>query len=177
MQEHRLIERMVLPIREELVRIQDTNEVDLRFVDLLVDFIRTYADRCHHGKEEGVLFRELAKKPMSVRDSTTMKELIEEHVYARKTTSGLDTASSSYRNEERESHLEVSKFLNALADFYPKHIEKEDEHFFAPAMEYFSSQELDRMLNKFGDFDKRIIHDTYARAMNDLERLAAAKPK
>ena len=34
-------------------------EVDPVFIDTAVDFIRTYADRCHHGKEEDLLFKAL----------------------------------------------------------------------------------------------------------------------
>ena len=29
-----------------------------------IEFLRLYADRCHHGKEEALLFRELEKKGM-----------------------------------------------------------------------------------------------------------------
>jgi hemerythrin-like domain-containing protein len=61
-QEHRIIERMVPPIKKELTRMKETKEVDPNLIDVTVDFIRTYADHCHHGKEEGILFRELAKK-------------------------------------------------------------------------------------------------------------------
>ena len=89
MNEHRLIERMIPPIRKELLKINETATVDSKLVEIIVDFIRIYADRCHHGKEEGILFRELSNKPISNEHATMMKALIEEHVYARKTTSNL----------------------------------------------------------------------------------------
>lgn len=63
--EHRLIERMVKTIKGELRKISEENEVNVIFIDTAVDFFRTYADRCHHGKEEDILFRDLAKKPLS----------------------------------------------------------------------------------------------------------------
>jgi hemerythrin-like domain-containing protein len=46
--------------------IKNENRVKLLFIDTAVDFIRTYADRCHHGKEEDILFRNLAKKKTSI---------------------------------------------------------------------------------------------------------------
>ena len=57
--EHRLIERMISIIKDALIQIESTQEVDPVFVDTAVDFIRTYADRTHHGKEEDILFRDL----------------------------------------------------------------------------------------------------------------------
>ncbi len=55
------------------------------FIDSAVDFISVYADRCHHGKEEEILFRDLAKKKMNEEDTRIMNELIEEHIWGRKT--------------------------------------------------------------------------------------------
>jgi hemerythrin-like domain-containing protein len=58
--EHRLIDRMIGIIKRILSQIEKEEKVDPVFVDTTVDFIRTYADRTHHGKEEDILFRELS---------------------------------------------------------------------------------------------------------------------
>ncbi|MFW9957485.1 MAG: hypothetical protein ACFFCT_05390 [Candidatus Odinarchaeota archaeon] len=47
--EHRLIERMISVMGKEIKRIQKNREVDPKFIDTAVNFIRTYADQCHHG--------------------------------------------------------------------------------------------------------------------------------
>lgn len=57
MKKHRLIERMIALMERELFRLKDGKEMDPVFIDVAADFIRTYADRCHHGKEEDILFR------------------------------------------------------------------------------------------------------------------------
>lgn len=51
MVEHRLIERMLLIIKGTLSKVGPSQEIDPVFVDIVVDFIRMYADRTHHGKE------------------------------------------------------------------------------------------------------------------------------
>jgi hemerythrin-like domain-containing protein len=84
--EHRLIERMISIIKDALIQIESTQEVDPVFVDTAVDFIRTYADRTHHGKEEDILFRNLGKRELSAEDQRVMQELIDEHVFGRQTT-------------------------------------------------------------------------------------------
>ncbi len=60
--EHRLVERMIAVIKEEAAGIGLKNKVDPVLIDTAVGFIRTYADRTHHGKEEEILFRDLAQK-------------------------------------------------------------------------------------------------------------------
>jgi hemerythrin-like domain-containing protein len=169
MKEHRLIERMIALMDRELGRLTEGEELDPDFIDIAVDFIRTYADRCHHGKEEDILFRDLANKPMSNEHSQTMKELIEEHVYARETTGSLVAAKDRCVQGDRQALGSVIGYLVDLVDFYPAHIEKEDKHFFVPGMEYFSKREQDEMLNEFWEFDRRLIHEKYTSVVRRLE--------
>ena len=96
--EHRLIERMIRLITSALGKIESERKVDSVFVDTTVDFIRTYADRTHHGKEEDILFRDLTKKDLSDEDRQVMNELIEDHAFGRKTTKALVDANTRYRN-------------------------------------------------------------------------------
>ena len=56
MHEHRVIERMLKVLSRQLESMFELQAVDTAAVDTAVDFIRTYADRCHHGKEEAQFF-------------------------------------------------------------------------------------------------------------------------
>jgi hemerythrin-like domain-containing protein len=167
MWEHRLIEKMLLLFDGQINTINQTKKVDTIFIDTAVDFIRTYADRTHHGKEEDILFRELAKKELSSEHARIMNELVEEHKYARKTVGKLVEAKERYLKGENTAD-EVIGYLKELAQFYPKHIEKEDKHFFFPCMDYFTKQELDAMLHEFYEFDRKMIHEKYQIVVDTL---------
>ena len=132
--EHRLIERMILLIKDALLQIENTHKVDPVFIDISVDFIRIYADRTHHGKEEDILFRKLSNRPMSTDDQRVMKELIEEHIFGRQTTKSLVEANTRYRNGDESALADIASSLQTLVHFYPKHIEKEDKIFFPAYM-------------------------------------------
>jgi len=170
MQEHRLIERMIFQMKKELLTMKSTNRVNSKFIDVVIDFIWVYADRCHHGKEEGLLFRELGTKPMSSEHAGMMRELIDEHVYTRRTTGNLASAKDRYIKGDYDARNDVWKLLYDLVEFYPKHIEKEDKKFFYPSMNYFSQSEQETMLHEFWDFDRRIVHEHYAKVLDALER-------
>jgi len=87
--EHRLIERMIRVMKGELERIEERQSVEPRFIEVAVDFIRTYADRCHHGKEEDILFRDLKKKELTDEHRQTMADLELEHRWGRETVGRL----------------------------------------------------------------------------------------
>jgi len=167
--EHRLIERMIKLLESELNIIKEKRELNIAFIESAIDFIKTYADRCHHGKEEDILFRELQKKIISDVHKKILDELIEEHVYGRETTKMLLNAKEEYANGKVNKLNDILKQINKLIKFYPKHIKKEDKDFFIPCMDYFNRQEQDNMLNEFWEFDKKLIHEKYRKMVELYE--------
>ena len=160
---------MVKLIRREETRMEEIRTIDPKFIEVSVDFFRTYADRCHHGKEEDILFKNLAEKSLSDEHEKIMNELIEEHIYARKTVANLLNAKDAYNKGNKDSLEDVLKLLKDLIEFYPIHIEKEDKRFFFPCMEYFTKQEQETMLQEFWNFDRKMIHEKYRQIVDDLE--------
>ncbi|MBN2352962.1 MAG: hemerythrin domain-containing protein [Spirochaetales bacterium] len=158
--EHRLIEKTLKLAERESERVR-AGRVDTLFIDTVVDFIRTYADRTHHGKEEDILFRELEKKPLSQADAAAMRELVEEHTTARRTTGELVKANADFLAGREESRAVIFEKLQFLTGFYPKHIAKEDKAFFPATEKYFTAAELEAMLAEFHEFDRRMIHEKY----------------
>ena len=169
MREHRLIERMIALLNKELKQMNGKNKVEIDFLMVAVDFIRTYADRTHHGKEEDILFRELAKKQLSQEHKRTMNELVGEHVFGRKMVTNLVNAIESYVKGNMRALEDIVACVKELVNFYPAHIEKEDKHFFYPSLEYLSKQERDDMLQEFWEFDRKLIHEKYERLVENLE--------
>jgi len=166
--EHRLIERMLQFVNKVLTKIKKQETVDPVIVDTIVDFIRTYADRTHHGKEEDILFRELKEKNMSNDNRRIMDELIEEHIFGRKITEELIEANDRYKRGGNSTLSIITAKLSTLVDFYPKHIEKEDKVFFPASRAYLSKEEEQAMIKEFWEFDRKMIHEKYETLVQEL---------
>jgi hemerythrin-like domain-containing protein len=167
--EHRVIERMIRIVKMKLEEFKRTNDPDEAFIDSLVDFIRTYADQTHHGKEEDILFRELKKKQLSTEHKKIMEELIQDHANGRKATSQLEEAKTLYFSGKKEALSVMLEKMEFLVNLYPQHIEKEDQRFFQPVMKYFSPAEQDRLLDEEHLFDRRMIHRKYSQLVSNIE--------
>lgn len=161
MVEHRLIERMIALMGKEIQKMRMHDKFDPEFIRAAVDFIMTYADHLHHGKEEDILFRDLSRKPLSAEHRRIMDELIREHVFARENTRKIFDARNKYLKGEKDATIDIVEHMENLVKFYPLHIEKEDKHFFLPVMEYFNKEEQTAMLNEFYEFDRTFIHHRY----------------
>ncbi len=166
--EHRLIEKMLKLAEMEISRISESNSVDPVFVDVLVDFMRTYADRTHHGKEEDILFNELESRHLTGPDRMMKEELVHEHILARQKGGELIEANRAYLDRVPRAMGTIQEKLTFFTDFYPKHIQKEDREFFPASEKYFTSQELNRMVNAFWEFDRKMIHEKYQKLFDSL---------
>ncbi|MGE5602975.1 MAG: hemerythrin domain-containing protein, partial [Nitrososphaerales archaeon] len=56
MEEHRVIERVLTSLERAAVRLDNGEAVRPGFFVDAADFVKGFADGCHHKKEEGVLF-------------------------------------------------------------------------------------------------------------------------
>ncbi len=171
MWEHRLIEKMLGAMMRHMDKAEKDKTIHPVVVDAAVDFIRTYADRTHHGKEEEILFRDLALKDLTADFKKTMQELLDEHQWGRKTTGRIVAAKESYLAGNEGKLSEIISLTRDLGSFYPRHIEKEDKHFFFPCQDYFTKAEQEKMLSEFWEFDRKMIHEKYNKVFDEYSQL------
>jgi hemerythrin-like domain-containing protein len=170
MAEHQVILRMTATMARRLETFRDAGHVDTRYIETATDFIRTYADHCHHGKEEGILFRELGRKDLDPKVATLMGQLVQEHTWGRTLTKRLVEANQAYAGGDESQLDKVLRPLRQLANFYPGHITKEESRFFDPCAAYFTLEEQEVMLAEFTAFDQTLIHERYRLVVEEAER-------
>ena len=167
--EHRLIERMISLLDNHIKTVSAPVSIDLSLIEKGVDFLRSYADRCHHGKEEDILFTALDSKKLTAEEKTIFDELVAEHKIARATVKSIALAREQALAGNETAFSEIIQLVGKIAVLYPAHIEKEDKRFFIPIMSYFSKDEQDKMLVQFAEFDRQLIHEKYQKVVENLE--------
>lgn len=90
--EHRLIEQLIAILVDHVKKATDAKQIDLTLIDRGVEFMRRYADRCHHGKEEDILFKALQEKELDSTYKNILDELVYEHSLAREAVKNLALA-------------------------------------------------------------------------------------
>ncbi|WP_019177047.1 hemerythrin domain-containing protein [Methanomassiliicoccus luminyensis] len=168
--EHRLIERMISVLDRERERIEAFSIVDTVLAGQAIDFMSSYADRCHHGKEENILFRKLEGKGLSSEDQGTMAKLTEDHRRSREMVAELREAVAEYSGGDPPAALKASDVLRRIVSLYAAHIKLEDEVFFPRAMKYLSKEESALMLKEFEEFDRRMVHEHYTEVVEAAEK-------
>ena len=123
--EHRLIERMIETMRRKTKEVEESGVPDVRFIDVAVDFIRTYADRLHHGKEEDLLFPVLESRGIP-RDGGPIGVMLYEHQVARGLTREMAGALTDARSGDAAPRTRFCRAARQYVDLLTSHIFKED---------------------------------------------------
>ena len=156
MYDHRDIS-LTLNILEKICNLLKTNEeVDLVDITRLIYFVKIFADECHHGKEEKLLFP--AIKEVAVRRHRDLiEELLTEHVKLRDLIKSMQDAvlGESVRIDTFVQSCIV--YINLLRD----HIEKENYGLLPICDASLSKKKQDELLKKFETLENAVIGKEY----------------
>lgn len=141
----------------------------------IVEFLRVFADKCHHGKEEDVLFPELEKAGIA-RQGGPVGAMLHEHVSGREFIRRMSEALQSKDNKE---FAEAAEGYIALLT---AHIQKENEVLFRMADQVLSAEKQEEMFRCFERIEaERIgpgVHESFHKLMDDLAaQYLAAGPR
>jgi hemerythrin-like domain-containing protein len=125
-EEHRLIKRMLTLIEHAAPQTAAGIFTDWQFYLDGVDFIRQYADRFHHAKEEDILFEALITNGMP-RQNSPVAAMMMEHELGRSYVKALEEAARKAQDGENGQQQIISENALAYAALLREHISKEDD--------------------------------------------------
>lgn len=126
------------------------------FLTKSLDFIRLYADRCHHGKEEEILFPVLADKGIPV-DGGPIGAMLDEHEQGRALVSQLREAVAHYALGEQSAAEPIAEALRGYTALLRQHILKENDVLFPMAESVLTSQEDADLVRRFDEVDLELL--------------------
>jgi hemerythrin-like domain-containing protein len=125
-EEHKNIKRMLLVIRSYCLRILKGEEVELEDIRDIIDFVRSYADKYHHGKEESMLFKRMTEELGPTADKLVRYGMLVEHDLGRLYMSQLESAIGRVEMGDMEAKLDIIANAIGYTDLLTRHINKED---------------------------------------------------
>jgi hemerythrin-like domain-containing protein len=124
--EHRLILRMIALLEKNAPRTAEGNYLNWQFYLDGIDFIRQYADRFHHAKEEDVLFKALVDNGMP-KENSPVAAMLMEHDQGRNFVRAMEFAVHEAQAGLTETYQAIADNALGYAALLRDHISKEDE--------------------------------------------------
>ena len=174
--EHQAILMMIRILGRMSDRLDAGVPVDPADLEASVDFIRVFADKCHHAKEEGHLFPEMEKAGIP-RERGPIGVMLADHAEGRKHVAAMAGAIPGIREGSGESGAAFAAAARAYGELLTGHIFKEDHVLYPMADAWLTPDQQESLENCFADVEKTIVgegkHEEYHRL---LERLETAYP-
>jgi len=124
-EEHKLILRMIALLEKNATETAAGRYCNWQFYLDGIDFIRNYADRYHHAKEEEVLFKALVHNGMP-RENSPVAAMLLEHDQGRAHVRALAAAIQDAQSGKTDASRTIADNALAYASLLREHIFKED---------------------------------------------------
>jgi hemerythrin-like domain-containing protein len=128
-QEHQGILLMLRILEKVAAKIESGEKIDLDHLERIVDFFRVFADKCHHGKEEDLLFPAMEKCGIP-KDRGPIGVMLMEHQEGRGYIRGMADALARYKKGDPSALEGFAKEARRYGNLLTQHINKEDQVLF-----------------------------------------------
>lgn len=125
-EEHEIIRRMLKVIRTISYRVMTNDGYEIEDFNKIIDFVRIYADKHHHGKEEDILFHTMSKEIDKLAQSGAITGMYIEHDMGRLYMFNLEKGIKAFIEGKDDSRLDIIANAICYADLLDRHIEKEN---------------------------------------------------
>ncbi len=172
MHEHEIILKAVDGLDRMSAALRNGRRVEPAALREAVEFMRAFADTCHHAKEEDLLFPAMvaAGLPAEAGPIAVMKS---EHAGARACIASLAAAIDAYQGGDPAGAARVVAAIDCIENLYPQHIAKENNILYPIAEARLGAGELDAMARQFDAIEKAQGKEAHHHWAGVAERIAA----
>ena len=176
MDEHRVIERVLDALQTAAQVAAKNGVVRPAFFSDAADFIRGFADGCHHHKEEGVLFKMMVENGMPAQGGP-VGVMLHEHELGRQFTRGMRSAAEQWQAGDASARQKVVENALGYVALLRQHIIKEDNILFPMADRIIPSADHSVVLAGFEHVEHEEtgegIHEKYLALADKLQAVVA----
>jgi hemerythrin-like domain-containing protein len=148
--EHRLIERALDVLGRICAEARRSRRLDASDASQVIQFLREFADRIHHLKEEKILFPAIEARPFFPGCG-----LVSEHQLGRERAARMAGVLEGASSGDAESLQVFVRQARSLIGLLREHIEKEDDCLANTVHRAFSSEDLVRVTGEFEETERR----------------------
>ncbi len=173
MKEHRGIEVMLRVLEAVSLRMEAEKPVEHRDLDRVVEFLAVFADKCHHGKEEDLLFPALEAAGIP-REGGPIGVMLAEHAEGRRIISHLTETIDRYKANHRDASAEFASTARGYVQLLSQHIKKEDGVLYPMAERLLGGDKDAELVRAFEKLERERIgagkHEEFHALLHHLER-------
>ena len=169
--EHSAISIILSVMKKVATRLKNREEVKKEHLEKIVEFLINFADKCHHGKEEEILFPEVIK---DISNLALVNELLGEHKAGRDYIYGM-AQSLKYYDTGNPDAYHIATNMEGYILLLIVHIKKESKFLFPIVRKQISDDVQLKIEEQFETLERDVIsigkHEEYHGWLKDLKKI------
>lgn len=142
-----------LSILDKMITLVESGKTGMRDdIASMIDFLKLFADKCHHGKEEGILFPAMEKYGIP-NEKGPIGQMLSEHEEGRKFIRGL---SASIADEKLDKEAFITNGRGYI-ELLRAHIQKENTILFPMGDRVIPEGEQAHLLEAFENHEQTVM--------------------
>lgn len=171
--EHEVIGQALAVLDAMATRLATGGSVPVRDAEQLLEFFVVFADRCHHAKEEGILFPALEAAGVP-RDGGPLGVMLAEHAEGRRLIGRLRQDAPAAAGGNAEAGRRFTGAAREYVALLEQHIAKENRVLF-PAADTRLTEQDDREITAAFERHEELemgsgVHERFHRMLDDLAK-------
>jgi hemerythrin-like domain-containing protein len=152
-EEHRYIKLVLGAIRKQCIAVVHGGKVDFQLFYGIIDFVRNFADKYHHKKEEDRLFNIMAEQLGLGVASGPIAGMLVEHDIGRSHIMDLEKALKECELGNMDAKVDIIANAIGYEQLLLKHIDKEDNAIYRHAEKRLSKETLEKLDVEFEEIE------------------------
>jgi hemerythrin-like domain-containing protein len=171
-EEHKAI-KLVLKILEKFCeKLESKGKVNPEHLKQTLEFIKGFADKCHHAKEEELLFPAMEEAGIP-KQGGPIGVMLLEHTMGRDYVKGMSEAGEKYGAGDQKVSSQIIESARNYIALLTQHIEKEDNILFPMADMSLSKERQENLSKEFESLERERIgigkHKEFHRLLHNLK--------
>lgn len=151
--EHEAVLLTIRILDQITTRLKSGQTIELKHLDQILEFLAIFVDKCHHSKEEKVLFPAMEAAGIP-REDGPIAAMLYEHVQGRSLVQGLRNGVESYRVGKENSVAEIIENAKKYGQLLTSHIDKENNVLYVIAERVLSTDIMAEMEVEFNRIEE-----------------------
>ncbi|MCM8763778.1 MAG: hemerythrin domain-containing protein [Candidatus Omnitrophica bacterium] len=167
-EEHKAIKLMLKILEAICKRLENKEDIPEENFEKIIEFLKIFVDRCHHGKEEDLLFPAMEEAGIPVEDGP-IGVMLTEHNIGRDYVKGM---SEAVLRQDFNKFIENAR---GYVELLEQHIDKEDNILYMIADMHLQESKQKELLQQFEKVERERIgtgkHEEFHKLLHHLKKI------
>jgi hemerythrin-like domain-containing protein len=170
-EEHRVIEKVLKVLKYISEDVKEGVNPPVDELKKAAEFLRMFADKCHHGKEEDILFPVLESRGIP-RLGGPIGVMLQEHEQGRNLVKKMLQAIESIEKGDKSGYMVFSENALYYVELLEAHISKEDNVLYPIGRNVLNEEDAEKLLESFEKIEEERmgpgVHEKYHKIAEEL---------